>query len=222
MHWNDSPIYVIDFEGSGRSGILEYGVVTLREGKVVETRTRLCRPIGRVDERDIAVHRIRPSAAEREAPFADDWELFTGMRRSGPLAAHFASAENYLIKSVWPYPPSSPDFTRPGREVNDWGPWIDTGRLYGRLFPDLDSANLQALIDVFGYQVELDRLAAEYCPSDRCGYHAALYDALASALLLGKLLERKDLAGASIVWLLQMSCGAEASRERISQQELFE
>lgn len=222
MHWRDIPIHMIDFEGSRRSGILEYGLVTLRGGRLLETATRLCRPMGQVDEADIAIHRIRPSLANSYPPFADEWPLFAGLREGGPLGGHFASAENHLIKTVWPYPRSSPDFARAGACLNEWGPWIDTGRLYSNLFPGLESANLQALVEGFGYQSELDRWAAEHCPADRCFYHAALYDALASALLLVKLLEQPALADASLVWLLQMSCGKGPGRDRITQQDLFE
>lgn len=222
MHSRDSPIHVIDFEGSRRSGILEYGVVTLRQGAVEAARTRLCRPLGRVDEMDIAVHRIRPAVAERFPPFSDEWGLFSELRKTGPLAAHFAGAENSLIKSVWPYPSPSPDFVRPGREINEWGPWIDTGRLYAEVFPGLESGNLQLLIQAFGYQEELDELARVHCPAERSAYHAALYDALAAAVLLLKLLERPEFADASLVWLLQMSAGRGPGRERISQRELFD
>lgn len=222
MHWKEIPIHVIDFEGSRRSGILEYGFVTLRAGAVEETGTRLCRPVGRVNEMDVAVHRILPSVAEPFPLFSEDWRLFSGLRESGPLAAHFAGAENHLIKSVWPYPGPSPDFVRTGRKINDWGPWIDTGRLYENVFPELPSANLEAVVEAFGYQKDLDALAARHCPSERCAYHAALYDALAAALLLVKLLEREEFSDASLVWLLQMSCGTEAARGKISQRELFE
>lgn len=222
MHWREIPIHVVDFEGSRSSGILEYGVVTLRAGEVAESRTRLCRPVGAVEEMDIAVHRIRPAMAQAFPFFSDDWPLFSELRRTGPLAAHFAGAENHLIKSVWPYPAASPDFAWPGREMNEWGPWIDTGRLYANLFPDLESANLETLIATFACQEELDRLAAEHCPSERCVYHSALYDALAAAVLLLKLLERPAFAEVSLAWLLENSCGSRPARDRISQRELFE
>lgn len=222
MHWKDVPIHVIDFEGSRRSGILEYGVVTLCAGRVTGTRTRLCRPVGEVDPRDIAVHRIQPRMAEAHPCFSEEWAFFSDLRKKGPLAAHFAGAENHLIKGVWPYPSPSPDFVRAGREVNEWGPWVDTGRLYDQLFPELESASLESVIHAFGYQRELDRLASEHCPSERCAYHAALYDALAAAILLQKLLERPEFAAATVVWLLQMSCGAGPRRQRIAQRELFD
>lgn len=221
MYWSEAQIHVLDFEGCRRSGIVEYGVVTLHGGRICTTTTRLCRPIGRIDESDFAIHRIRQSDAAAEALFDEEWSFFCRLRASGPLAAHFAGAENHLLKATWPYPPPSPDFSRPGKSINEWGPWIDTGRLYGNLFPELESAKLQAVIDVFGYQPELDRLTDLHCPAARCAYHAALYDALAAALLLLKLLERPQFSSATIPWLLQNSCAAKG-RNRVAQQDLFD
>lgn len=221
MVWTDAVIHVLDFEGSRRSGILEYGLVTLQGGHVVEAETRLCRPDGSIHQAEIAVHGIEPAAVSGAAPFAEEWEQFCRWRGRGAFAAHFASAENHLLKSVWAYPPPSPDFTDESRTLNDWGPWIDSGRLYENLFPALVSAKLQTLIETFGYQEELDQLAAKHCPAARCGYHSALYDALASAVLLIKLLARPEFAGATLAWLFQMSSGR-AARGRAAQQELFD
>ena len=39
--WKDTPVHFIDFEGNSTSGIIEFGVVTLRGGEIAETRTRL-------------------------------------------------------------------------------------------------------------------------------------------------------------------------------------
>lgn len=221
MLWSDAHIHVLDFEGCLRSGILEYGVVTLHKGEITETRTRLCRPVGVVGEADIAVHGIRPAEVSDAELFSAEWEYFCLLREKGPLAAHFAGAERHLLKSVWPYPRRSPDFGQPGRSINDWGPWIDTGRIYGQLFPELESNNLQALVEAFSYQTELDALAEAHCPEARCRYHAALYDALAATLLLLRLLDRPEFSRVSLCWLLQMSCGARG-RERMAQQDLFD
>src|SRR5579871_3747647 len=46
MRWVEQPVFFIDFEGSHAAGILEYGVVTVLGGRVVETKTRLCRAAG--------------------------------------------------------------------------------------------------------------------------------------------------------------------------------
>ncbi len=223
MHWRDVPIHVIDFEGNRRSGILEYGVATVQGGAVTSTRTRLCCPSGRVDDADVAIHRITPSAAGRFPPFVDEWDYFCGLRRTGPLAAHFAGVENHLIKAVWPYPPPSPDFAWPDKRVNEWGPWIDTGRLCADCVPEAGSTKLESLVAAFHLQDKLDQAAARHCPADRRGYHAALYDALAAAFILLHLLEQPRFSGATIPWLLENSCGsgAAADRERLSQRELF-
>lgn len=221
MHWADTPIHFIDFEGSRASGILEFGVVTLRGGAIAATRTRCCAATGRVSAEDSAVHGLSAGAVAAEAPFTAEWEYFAGLRASGPLAAHFAAAENSLLKSVWPYARQSPDFARPGGTTNEWGPWIDTGRLYPQLFPQAGEAGLEALVTKARLQERLDALAAQHCPPARRRYHAALYDALAGALLLLDLLARPELSAATLPWLLQMSTLDGGKRDALRQGDLF-
>jgi len=221
MRWTAVPIHFIDFEGSVASGILEFGVVTLRGGLIVETQTRLCRATGRIRAEDEAVHGLSAGAVAAHAPFAEEFARFAGLRESGPLGAHYAQAENALIKAVWPYPRTSPDFARPGEKLADWGPWIDSGRLYVELFPQLGTGKLAEVIAVFGLQAELDALAAERCPGGRRFYHAALYDALASALLLVALGRRAEFAEMTVPWLLQASTADAVKREGLRQGELF-
>lgn len=222
MAWTEQFIHFVDFEGSVASGILEYGVVTMRGAEIVETRTRLCRATGRVRAEDAALHGIEAAAVAGAAPFAEEFELFAGWRETGPLAAHFANAENTLIKAVWPYPRTSPDFARPGAAVTEWGPWIDTGRLYPQFYPTLASAKLGELVAAFGLQARLDELAAAQCPPERRRYHAALYDALAGALLLARLAEEPALAGQTCAWLLAMSTLDGEKRDALRQGGLFD
>lgn len=224
MLWTDIPIHFIDFEGSIASGILEYGVVTLRGSRIEKTRTRLCRAIGRVRDEDSAVHGLTAGLVARFDPFAceEEFAYFAGLRESGPLGAHFAHVENSLIKSAWPYPRQSPDFARGGSNtIAEWGAWIDTGRLYAEIFPQLESGRLKALTGMLGLQAELDALAAKHCPEGRRRYHAALYDALAAALLLLSLGRRPEFAGMSVSWLLQMSTANPEKRDAMRQGELF-
>jgi len=221
MSWAGTPIHFIDFEGSRASGILEFGVVTLRGPAIAATRTRICAATGAVRAEDTAVHGLSAAGTAGAAPFAAEWEYFAGLRASGPLAAHFAGAENSLLKSVWAYPRSAPDFARPGATAAEWGPWIDTGRLYPQFFPQLGDAALEKLVAAAGLQAELDAAAAECCPAERRRYHAALYDALAGALLLRALLARPELAGATIPWLLQMSTLDGEARGALQQGSLF-
>jgi len=215
------PIHFIDFEGSLASGILEYGVVTVQAGAIVDARTRLCRATGAVRSEDVAVHGLEAHAVAGSPPFAADFDYFAGLRESGPLAAHFANAENTLIKSVWPYPRTSPDFARATGTVTDWGPWIDTGRLYPQFYPTLTSARLEDVVSAFGVQPELETAASRWCPPERRHYHAALYDALAGALLLTRLVREPALRDRPLAWLLAHSTLDPDKREAINQGSLF-
>jgi DNA polymerase III epsilon subunit-like protein len=221
MSWIDQPIFFVDFEGNRTSGILEYGVVTLLRGEILEAQTRLCRAAGEVRATDTAVHGLTAATVAGERPFADEWDYFARLRERGPLAAHYAGVENGLLKSVWPYPRSSPDFARPGERIVEWGPWVDTARLYSQLYPQLDSGRLESLVAACGLQTELDRLATVHAPANRRRYHAALYDALAGAVLLGALARDPQIAGLSTMQLLALSTLDPQKRDALQQRELF-
>jgi len=205
MRWTDVPIHFVDFEGNLTSGILEYGVVTVQGGAVQSAVTRLCGPVGRIREADTAIHGLDADRVSAWPPFRDDFDRFASLRAAGPLGAHFAHAENTLIKATWPYARSSADFARPGQKTADWGPWIDTGRIYGQVFPTAPSGQLEQLINVFQLSSRLHALAEEHCPAERRHYHAALFDALAATVLLLALGERPDFQAMTIPWLLQLS-----------------
>jgi DNA polymerase-3 subunit epsilon len=221
MRWTEQPVFFIDFEGSRASGVLEYGVVSLLGGQVTATLTRLCAPAGRIRAEDTEVHGLREDSLVGCAPLSADWELFAGYREKGPFAAHYAGAENSLIKSVWPFPRGSPDFARPGGTTAEWGPWIDSARIYAQLYPGLESGRLESLIAACGLQAEVDAMAALHCPPGRVRYHAALYDALAGALLLGSLSRHPQTASLTVMQLLALSTLDPAKRESIVQRELF-
>jgi DNA polymerase-3 subunit epsilon len=143
------------------------------------------------------------------------------LRERGPLAAHYAGVENALLKGVWPYPRQSPDFARPGERIVEWGPWLDSARIYGQLYPQLASGKLEDVIAACGLQGELDGLAAQFCPVERRRYHAALYDALAGAVLLASLAREPVVAGMSVMQLLALSTLDGAKRDALTQRELF-
>ena len=220
--WKDHLIHFVDFEGSIASGILEYGVVSLRGGEIVAARGRTCRATGRVRPEDAALHGLDAAAVADQAPFADDFEIFATLRESGPLAAHFANAENTLLKAIWPYARTAEDFSRPGAAgTAEWGPWIDTGRLYPQARGPDGPVRLGELIASEGLQERLDALAEDLCPSARRRYHAALYDALAGALLLARLGEIPGWEARSLRWLIEHSTLDPARREELRQDELF-
>lgn len=221
MSWVNQPIYFVDFEGSRTSGILEFGVAEVLGGKITGARTRLCRATGSVRPEDVAVHGLDASMLAGERPFGEEWEYFAGLRERGPLAAHYAGVENGLLKSVWPYPRNSPDFARPGESVIEWGPWVDSARLYAQFYPQFDSGRLETLVAASGLQTELDTLAKEHCPPGRHRYHAALYDALAGAVLLASLAREPRLAEMTVMQLLAFSTLDGDKRDALRQRELF-
>ena len=221
MRWTEQPIYFVDFEGSRTSGILEFGVAEVVGGKITGARTRLCRAMGNIRPEDVAVHGLQEAMLADAMPFADEWEYFAGLRERGPLAAHYAGVENGLLKSVWPYPRNSPDFARPGESAIEWGPWIDSARLYAQFYPQFDSGRLETLVAASGLQGELDTLALEHCPADRRRYHAALYDALAGAVLLASLAREARLAELTVMQLLAFSTLDGDKRDALRQRELF-
>lgn len=221
MSWTEHPIHFLDFEGSRASGVLEYGVAVLRGGVILETHTRICGATGRVSEADAAVHGLREREVATAPPFADDWERFADLRERGPFAAHYAGVENALLKSAWPYPRASADFARPGETVIEWGPWVDTAALYRQLYPTVGTGRLEALVAAAGVQEELDALAARHCPPTRRRYHAALYDALAGALLLAVLGRDPAVAALSLPQLLALSALDPERRDDLLQRELF-
>lgn len=216
-----TPVHVIDFEGNRQSGILEYGVVTLLHGGIVSTHTRLCGSAGRISAIDANVHGIREKDVKGCNAFSVEWELFATLRESGVLAGHFAATENGLLKSVWPYPRISPDFLSPGREIADWGPWIDTGYIFREMGLAEGSAKLEDLIMKMGLGGNLEDLANEYCPKDRAGFHSALYDAIATALLLLSIGQNGEGEAVSLGWMIEMSTADPEKKEERRQGRLF-
>ena len=214
--WKETPVYMMDFEGSPVSGVVEYGVVELKGGRITETRTALCGPTGKIPERDRAVHGISLRLAGEKAPFSDRYAFFVSLRRAGIFAAHNRHAENRFLKDTWPLPPAVPDWRETGKRAQEWGPWIDTLSLYRRLYQGLEAYGLGELVNGFGLGESLLELGREQCPPGRSHPHCALFDALASSLLLLRLEEEPELRGRMTRgWLLEMSGG-----ERL-QGELF-
>jgi DNA polymerase-3 subunit epsilon len=217
----DTPIHVIDFEGSRQSGVVEYGYVTLENGKIIDSQTRICAPVGTITDLDRGQHGISEDRASSEALFEAEWSLFARLRQSGAFCAHNASVEDGFLRAVWSYPRVSPDFAEPGQTTATWAPWLDTLHIYRCVYPQLKTHKLQALIEIFDLQATLDVQAVVICPSERRYYHCALYDALASALLLRRLTEEPTLKDASLRWLFLQSAASAAARDAMGQQELL-
>jgi DNA polymerase-3 subunit epsilon len=213
------PIHVLDFEGSTRTGVVEYGIATLLDGEITTACNRLCASAVAVPGVDTRCHGLRDSDLAGSAPLAADWELFAGLRREGFFCAHHASTEHTLLKTVWPYPGAMPEHTRPGEALNDWGPWIDTYRLALAWHPGLPDYKLESLVSHFALEDELSRVAHEHCSPKRRAYHCALFDALAAALLLRRLCAGQRNAPGEVFPSLELLIRESSTPERQSARD---
>lgn len=185
-------IHVIDFEGNALEGIFEYGIVSLDGLEILAATTRFCfvdRPTSLLRRQE----KNRRQDCIGMRPFGADFDRFHGHRQDGIFAAHNASCEDYLLRKTWATPGFVPDFLADGRPTATWGPWIDTAVLYRKFEPNRTSYQLQRLIAVEGLATDLSQLAQRLCPVGRRKFHCALFDALAAALLLMRLMDRHGL-----------------------------
>jgi DNA polymerase-3 subunit epsilon len=80
--------------------------------------------------------------------------------------------------------------------LHGFGPWVDTLQLARRFWPGVRDYSLETLIAAGGLQEELDAA----CPDRR--FHDALYDAVASLLVLRHLIHHAGLSGVAMEkWL---------------------
>lgn len=223
---------MIDFEGSPRYGVVEYGVVTLRGGQIEQTHSALCRPEVEMTAKEISLHGIRTHDAAGAPPFAEHRELFFSLHKTGAFCAHHASVENGFLKRTWAYPPLC-DLPATGkacaangsgvvRQVAGWGPWIDTRALFAAVYPGLTSYALGDLVETFALAKPLAALASAHCLPKRRKAHCALFDALASALLLLHIGSEEGFEQLSLEWLLEHSAASASALNEHRQQKLFE
>lgn len=217
--WTEVPIHVVDFEGSLRTGVVEYGVATLLGGDVINTSTRLHVARTPVPAIDTQCHGLSEKHLKGLPPFESEWDHWVSLRKTGLFAAHNAAVESGLLRTTWPRPSAVPSYVDAQVEVAEWGPWIDTCRLARAWLPSLGDYRLNSLVAVFRLGGRLDALAAKHCPPDRRKYHCALYDALAAALVLRALCASEGRSAATLAQLAKDSLSAPAADE-LSQGEL--
>ncbi|MDR0715700.1 MAG: hypothetical protein LBF25_02960 [Puniceicoccales bacterium] len=160
-----STLHVVDFEGTRASGIGEYGVVTLVSGEIVDIHTTEC-----------------------AGKFEKHLDLFIKLRQSGTFVGHSASVEDGLLRHYAASPGFIKKHSCSTESVATWGPWIDTKVLYGAFFHNLPNYSLRELVKAFGLSDRLLALAKNFCPAHKIGYHNAMFDALATYVLLQNLI----------------------------------
>jgi DNA polymerase-3 subunit epsilon len=213
--WSNLPLHVIDFEGSSRTGVIEYGVVTLFQNEIFSTSTKLHIARTNLSPQDTQCHGLRDQDLVKQGPFEDEWDYWISLRRTGLFVAHNATIESQLLRLTWPRPSVVPAWLEEGVQLAEWAPWIDSCRLARLWMPSLGDYKLASLIKIFKLQAHLDHLAERYCPQGRRKYHSALYDALASALVLRTLCASGGRSQSTLSQLVQDSLSLPAHEESI-------
>ena len=105
---------------------------------------------------------------------------------------------------------------------------LDDGYQHRAIARDLDivlinnrekKANYKLADDI---RKDLEKNALRYCPQGRQKYHCALYDTLASALLLTRLSQQPKISEASLDWLIEKSASGQKKSDRLTQASIFD
>ncbi len=211
---NMPPIFAVDFEGSAKIGVVEYGVAEIRGGEIVCAHTRICAPKAKISARDSGFFGISNEMANSQKPFSADLPLFCKMRARGIFMAHNAVVEDSFLRSALPSPGIVPDFAH-GGVTPEWAPWLDTCVLVRNLFPSAGGAKLSDCARSFGVQERIDEAAKKFCPENRAKWHRALYDAIACAVLFIRIGEFDGMERADIPWYAKYSGVGDAGQERL-------
>ncbi len=218
----NSPLYVIDFEGSLQSGVLEAGVVCLENNLITQCFTRLYTPHATIHKQETQCHGLTEHSLKNvSSSFREEFERYRFYRTHGLLGAHHAPVEESLLRHYWPHPGVVPSHYDSHETHYTWGPWVDSLQLYKHFYPGLPSYALMDLIQHFHLEKSLNTKAEEHCPAHRKHPHAALFDALATALLLQRLCQAHPGLYQSSLTLLDYSQTNATNASKLQQRELF-
>lgn len=198
------PLYIIDFEGSVKTGIIEAGIVGFQDNTLLEHFTALYKPKQYIPLEEKSIHGLQTADCDNSLPFEADLPRYQAYRRQGLFVAHQAPYEDQLLKSDCPHPGWVDKHYEPGL-THTWGPWIDTLKLYRYFYPTLKTHNLMNLIELFNLETPLNTLTQQYCPKNRQQPHCALFDAFACMLLLSHLLQAHPTLKTHIFELVYLS-----------------
>ena len=152
-------ILVIDFEGSLKNGIKEIGSIF-------------------VDNQNKLWHKSKIISNQHECA-STLMSIVNG--KPELFISHNVQVEKNLLKKYLPY-----SNLKVSRDEISWGPWLDTKRIYSKLYPELGKYDLPYLSNIF-VKIELDKKAKLICPYNKNKPHNALYDALCAFLLFKRI-----------------------------------
>jgi DNA polymerase III alpha subunit (gram-positive type) len=75
----------------------------------------------------------------------------------------------------------------------EWGPWVDTLKIYKILYPNLNNYTLTNLKKVFDLEQRVVELASKFCKRTGVKQHESMYDCIVTYLLLQRINDFVDL-----------------------------
>ena len=155
---------ILDFEGCHSKGIREIGAVLTEGIKITKIK-------------EVPVDNVGTCRESLSQILVHHPELFV---------SHNVQIEKNLLKKYLPYPRIMRN-----KNSHEWGPWLDTIKLYKTLYPDLEKYELNTLRDIF-IKDEIKILSTKYCGKGKGKHHNALYDAICTYLLVKRLYDKID------------------------------
>ena len=159
---------VIDFEGSRKSGIQQASIIDFKSFTVIRSHEFL-----------------------KDDGNFNDWIL--NLINNGPndfWVSHNISIEKNLLTSQMPYLRNSSS----NKDSITWGPWLDSLKVYKKLYPNLNNYNLKNLSEIFLTKEEIADLSKVYCKRSKKAYHQSTFDSLVTFKLIKRLKDKVDLA----------------------------
>ena len=153
----------LDFEGSLKSGIREIGIVSFINFKITYAKEFIV-------NKSIDLNNI-----------------IENIPKDGFIISHNVMIEKNLIIRTFPYP------TFPKGGPLQWGPWLDTVKIYQSLYPNLPSYDLKSLVAQFLNEDGLNKMTSTYCNLAKRKQHHALFDAICTFMLTERLVNLIDL-----------------------------
>lgn len=173
------PIAAIDFESAGAERgqtdvPVQIGIATMGADGVFHSDQ--CFRSYLKSERPIVwsaqkIHGITDSDLLDAPSFVDLWQEVEKRLRNSIVVAHGVGTEKRFLRQF---------------PLHGFGPWLDTVDWSRRVWPGLENYRLQTVIESLGLEPELRR----FLPT--LTWHDALFDAVASLLIVKKMLYEQD------------------------------
>jgi DNA polymerase III alpha subunit (gram-positive type) len=167
LAFDSSIIRVIDIEGSIESGVRQASYIDFKNFEIINSKEYL----------------------EVDGLFSTWLSSCTNCEEVEYWAAHNCTVDKNIITKYAPYKNNLADqFAK-----MEWGPWIDTLKIYRVLYPNLRNYTLSYLKSVFGLEGSVKELSDTLCKRTAVKQHESMYDCIVTYLLLYRLKERIDL-----------------------------